>query len=141
MIEEIWEFHKKLFKLIAAELDLPIKPGRFPFILVSVKKPGISQKEIAKLLNLDPSSVAITLKRMEKDDLVFRKRDEKDGRILRVFPTEKAKEIYDHLRKIVKKVEKDISSILSDDEKECFGEILEKLNSYLSRRMGTWKSS
>ena len=141
MVEEIWEFHKKLFKLITTELDLPIKPGRFPFILVSVKRPGISQKEIAKLLNLDPSSVAITLKRMEKDGLVFRKRDERDGRILRVFPTEKAREIYDRLRKIVERVERELSSILNRDEKECFGVILEKLNSYLSGRMGSWKSS
>ena len=45
------------------------------------KNDGMSQKEMARALNLSPATMTVTLKRMEKAGLVLREMDEHDQRI------------------------------------------------------------
>ncbi len=65
-----------------------------PLILMLLyKNDGMSQKEMARALNLSPATMTVTLKRMEKAGLVLREMDEHDQRILRVHLSEKGREM------------------------------------------------
>ena len=67
--------------------------GQPPILMLLYKNDGMSQKEMARALNLSPATMTVTLKRMEKAGLVLREMDEHDKRILRVHLSEKGREM------------------------------------------------
>lgn len=67
--------------------------GQPPILMLLYKNDGLSQKEMARALNLSPATMTVTLKRMEKAGLVLREMDEHDQRILRVHLSEKGREM------------------------------------------------
>lgn len=67
--------------------------GQPPILMLLYKNDGMSQKEMARALNLSPTTMTVTLKRMEKAGLVLREMDEHDQRILRVHLSEKGREM------------------------------------------------
>ena len=67
--------------------------GQPPILMLLYKNDGMSQKEMARALNLSPATMTVTLKRMEKAGLVLREMDEHDQRILRVHLFEKGREM------------------------------------------------
>lgn len=67
--------------------------GQPPILMLLYKNDGMSQKEMARALNLSPATMTLTLKRMEKAGLVLREMDEHDQRILRVHLSEKGREM------------------------------------------------
>ena len=67
--------------------------GQPPIMGVLSQQDGMSQKEMARALNLSPATMTVTLKRMEKAGLVERKMDEDDQRILRVHLSEQGREM------------------------------------------------
>ena len=67
--------------------------GQPPILMLLYKNDGMSQKEMARALNLSPATMTVTLKRMEKAGLVLREMDEHDQRILRVHLSERGREM------------------------------------------------
>ena len=59
-----------------------------PMMLFHLRRqPGITQKELAEVMEISPSSVTISVKRMESAGLVRRQADEADGRVMHLFLT------------------------------------------------------
>jgi DNA-binding MarR family transcriptional regulator len=65
--------------LRGAGLD-SFEPGQGRIIFVLSDKGPLGQKELASIVGLDKSSLALTLDRMEEKGLVARRRDEADAR-------------------------------------------------------------
>jgi len=47
--------------------------------------PGVAQKDIAEQLDLSPASVSVTIRQMDEMDLVERRPDDDDGRMMRLY--------------------------------------------------------
>ena len=73
--------------------EVGLSRGQPPILMLLYKNDGMSQKEMARALNLSPATMTVTLKRMEKAGLVLREMDEHDQRILRVHLSEKGREM------------------------------------------------
>lgn len=73
--------------------EMGLYRGQPPILMLLYKNDGMSQKEMARALNLSPATMTVTLKRMEKAGLVLREMDEHDQRILRVHLSEKGREM------------------------------------------------
>ena len=80
-----------------------LQRGRFPMLQVLLHNEGCTQIEVAEQLRISPASVAVTLRRMERDGLVQRREDTQDQRCKRIYATEKAKEIAERSRRWMKK--------------------------------------
>jgi DNA-binding transcriptional ArsR family regulator len=52
-----------------------------------VRRPGASVNDVAAGLRLQPANVSTTLRSLERRGLVERRRDEQDGRVVRLHPT------------------------------------------------------
>ena len=91
------------------------------------KKEGRSQRELAEALRIAPATLTMMLKRMEKADLVKRVQDEKDQRILRVFLTERGREITKKAKEVIGEIEDDCFGNFTDMEKENLKELLKKM--------------
>lgn len=73
--------------------ELGIYPGQIPVLRYLMLQDGCSQRELAKVLNIKPPTVNVTVQRLEKSGILCRRQDEKDQRVTRVYLTEKGREI------------------------------------------------
>ncbi|MEM5478183.1 MarR family transcriptional regulator [Pacificibacter sp. AS14] len=85
-------------RLFARGLTARIKPlglttGTFPALLELWEKDGLTQKELVVRLDIEQATMANTLARMERDGLIFRKKDVGDGRVQRVWLTDHARDL------------------------------------------------
>ncbi|WP_342562332.1 MarR family transcriptional regulator [Paenibacillus sp. FSL R7-0345] len=54
---------------------------------------GITQMQIREHLNCEPPTVTNMVKSLEQNGFIYRKRDEQDARVMRIFLTDKGKEL------------------------------------------------
>ena len=90
-------------------------------------KDGITQLDLAKLSHLKPPTVSVTLKKMETEGLVTRKADVSDLRQVRVYITEKGKEINQLIGEKILEQERILTESLTDEEIEMLKQILIKI--------------
>lgn len=65
-----------------------------PHMLFHIRRsPGITQKELARHMEISPASVAISIRRLEGAALIRRERDEKDGRVMHLYLTPAGEEM------------------------------------------------
>lgn len=87
-----------LARLLAAALKERIEPhgvapGQFAQLLALLEQDGVSQGELCRQVQIDQSTMAHTLKRMERDGLVSRSSDAADQRRAVITLTARAREL------------------------------------------------
>ncbi len=105
-----------------------IGSGQFDFLMVLYRKDGISQENLAKILNVSRATSTRAIQNLEKESYVYRQRDENDLRAYRVYLTEKGKKVKDI---ILKKSIFFVDNLLSDftpEEKEIFRLLIHKVS-------------
>ncbi|NSW89179.1 MAG: MarR family transcriptional regulator [Firmicutes bacterium] len=112
-------YHYRTHMLLS---KLGVYPGQPAVLFTLMNHNGISQKELAEKLKLKNATVTVMLKRMEKNHLLFRKTDDKDLRVSRVYLTETGRE------KII-----EMEEIFTSLEKECFDGFTEEEKILLRR--------
>ena len=85
-------------RLFARGLTARIKPlglttGTFPALLELWEQDGLTQKQLVTRLDIEQATMANTLTRMERDGLIRRERDDTDGRVQRVWLTDRARRL------------------------------------------------
>ncbi|WP_448375685.1 MarR family winged helix-turn-helix transcriptional regulator [Fervidobacterium sp.] len=115
--------------------EFNIHPGQIPILFLLKNNSGLSQKEIAKRIGVEQGTIAIMLRRMEKNKLIERVSDEKDRRITRVYLTKSAFELLETLSGIVKEAENLILESLSDEECKELKKLLEKIQMSLKEKL------
>lgn len=81
--------------LLARISPLGITIGQFPILLELWEKDGVTQSELVIKLDIEQATVANTLNRMERDDLIVRKRHPTDSRSQQIWLTKKGASIRD----------------------------------------------
>ena len=70
-----------------------VAPGQFAQLLALYERDGISQAELCKAVHIDQSTMALTLRRMERDDLVSRLPSTQDRRRTDIWLTDRARNL------------------------------------------------
>ncbi len=91
------------------------------------KQDGLTNAEIAELLDIKPSSVTAQVKNLEEAELVTRIADENDKRVSRVFLTEKGREAKEKRSETRDNVSSEIFDNLTEDEQATLATLLDKL--------------
>lgn len=112
-----YEAHKKL-----EEIDL--YPGQPPLLFILNKNDGKSQRELADMMHIKPSTVNVMIKRMEKAGLLERRQDKKDARISRAYITDKGRQVCKKSYYAMQEIEKKMFSDLTKDELIIFRRLL-----------------
>lgn len=107
--------------------DLGIHGGQAAFLMVACEYGPIPQREFCRILDIDKSTTAKVLYKLEQEGYILRKADGRDGRIINIYPTEKALKIYPVLGENGKLCVQKITVGFSEVEKNIFGEILKKV--------------
>lgn len=111
--------------------EIGLYPGQPRVLHALWRKDGLSQKEIAKQLNIKPSTVTVMINRMEKAELVRRKQDPEDLRVSKIYLQKKAIDLKDEVKEVAKVVNDETFAGFSEDEKELMGNFLKRMSENL----------
>ncbi|MGZ9586481.1 MarR family winged helix-turn-helix transcriptional regulator [Paenibacillus marinisediminis] len=98
------------------------------------ERDGIIQKELSQKMNVQESSVARLIDRMEKENLCLRIRDAEDRRIVRVHLTPLGEELRAKLLPIGQAFHDDATRGISQEELAVFEGVLHKMVRNLSNK-------
>lgn len=122
---EVIRFHYYRTHVLLEEIG--VYPGQPPMLFILNQEDGLSQKKLANKLKIKPSTIAVMLKRMEKANLIVRKKDDKDQRVSRVYLTEKGKKVCEDTIKVVKQIERECFKDFTEEEKETLKSLFLKM--------------
>lgn len=99
----------------------------------------ISQKELGELMDIKESTVARLIDRMEKEDYVYRTKDEEDRRVTLILLTEKGQKYREKLLPEGQKMADVFTKGISEGELNTFMNVLEKMLLNIDQEL--WKYS
>ena len=109
------------------------RQGQARVLTAVAMKEGINQKELAFLLGIRPQTLGAMLQKLEEFELIERKKSEKDGRAIEVRLTDAGRTHASEIAERHALAATDILAVLSDDEKEQLGAILDKIGAELEK--------
>lgn len=113
------------FQKMQVYLDkVGIYPGQPPVLFSLLRKDGQSQKELAQKIHIQPATITVMLKRMEKANVVERRADSNDQRIVRVYLTDEGRKIAEQARGVMENIGKTCFSNFTKDEEIIFRRLL-----------------
>ena len=109
--------------------DTDLQPAQHLLISHICRRPGLAQEELIAELYLDKTTVAHQLMKLEEQGYIRREAAAEDGRCRRIYPTEKAAEVYPRVHGVFEDFTAGILDGLSEEEQEE----LERLTEILRR--------
>jgi DNA-binding MarR family transcriptional regulator len=118
--------------------ELKLQKGQFIYLTRICENPGINFIDLTILLKIDKTSTTKAIQKLETEGYIERKRDIKDKRIIRLYPTEKGLESYSNL---IDEENRNIAICFknfSEDEKNIVTEMIIKMSKNIEAE---WKAS
>ncbi len=110
---------------------LGVVPGQFAQLLALFEQDGLTQAELCERVRIEQPTMANTLRRMERDNLIRREPDPADGRRTRVVLTAQARDVEDQLVAAARDVNAAATHGLSDQEVSTFMHTMARIISNL----------
>lgn len=108
--------HRYSAKSYKKFMEMGVHPGQIPVMKKLYHQEGASQRELAEMLHVKPPTITVTIKRLEKAELVYRSADETDMRVSRIYLTEKGKSITEELCELLKENEQTLIRGFTESE-------------------------
>lgn len=93
---------------------------------------GVAQGALARALHITPATATNTLRRMERAGWIERRRDPADQRIVRVHQTPRAGALREEVRASLRRLDDDVTAVLSAAERRTFRDLLLKVHRHLA---------
>ncbi len=119
-------------RIFARGLTARIRPlglttGTFPALLELWETDGMTQKQLVAKLDIEQATMANTLARMERDGLIIRKKDASDGRVQRVWLTDRARALRGPATAAAMDENAASLACLTEDEQQQFTTLMQKI--------------
>lgn len=88
---------------------------------------GMTQTELARVLELERASVGQAIDTLEKKDLVERKKAAGDRRVWRIHATKKGRDLVPHLRQTIDEIYEQVFAGFSADEISLLDQLLGRI--------------
>jgi DNA-binding MarR family transcriptional regulator len=107
--------------------EFGVVPGQFAQLLALYEQDGLTQSELSRRVRIEQPTMAVTLKRMERDGLVERVPDPSDRRQALVLLTERAHRLEGDLTSAARAINDEAVDGLSAAEISAFMRTLDRL--------------
>ena len=119
-----------LGRLLLSQLNDQTKPfgvtqGQLPVLCCLDEKEGQTQAELCKIIQVEQPTMANTLRRMERDGLIYRTSSEHDKRQSRVHLTKQTRPTVDVLRKKRDQVINQMTSNMTAADLKTFNRLID----------------
>lgn len=125
--------HRESHRHIRDIDDHRLHRGQGHLLSLISENPGAKQIDLAEMMDMRPSSMTEYLVKLDQAGLVGRKHDENDQRVIRVYITDKGKEILEKAAGSMSEMTESVFGVLSADEKEQFHATIKKLTESLDK--------
>lgn len=116
---------------------LGLKACHASYLMEICAEPGISQDRLAGRICINKSNVARQAAFLEEAGFITRTSCQNDKRVMRLYPTEKAKEALPQITQIMDTWEECLTQGLTEDEKEILATLLARMKIRASAWMET----
>lgn len=106
-----------------------IGPGQISFLMVLYQSDGISQDHLANLLNIDKTTAARALLKLEGNEIIQRISKEEDKRVKLVYLTEKARDLEPEIKSTMQHWTEIVTKDFSEEEKKLLFRLLKSVTS------------
>ena len=114
-------------RLMSKHLErLNITYSQLMVLRVANQEPGITAKEILMQMDTDKATLSGVLARLERDNYIYRVKNEKDKRIQNIFVSEGSEKLCTEVSIIEKACISDLIKGISEEEAENFLAILDR---------------
>lgn len=132
---ELWSLQRAHFRrcleMVRGLID---HPAQAQVLHVISTRQGCTQRQLADALRVRPSTMAVTLGRMEKSALITRTPAPCDARALRVELTEHGERVYLQIIQCMHQLMDECFAQMSEREVAQLGELIQKVHENLNRR-------
>ncbi len=91
MLAQVCRLHRQRADVLLNQIGLHV--GQEMFLCGLWANEGVTQTELAEILQLQPATVTNTLQRLEREKIIERRDDLDDQRVSRVYTTEKGRSL------------------------------------------------
>ena len=106
---------------------LGIAPAQFRVLMHLWEEDGITQSSIVKRSRIEQSTIALTLKRMERDGLITRRPDPSDSRAQLIIMTQRARVLRAPATEAIRRANAEGTRALSAAELEALTGLLDRV--------------
>jgi DNA-binding MarR family transcriptional regulator len=124
-IKSTWHNMFKMYNQVASKYGTTQATG---LVLLSIDKEGTPSTSIAPSLGMESTSLSRILKTLEDNGLIYRKKDKKDKRMVRIFLTDQGVEKRRLAKKVVSGFQELISEEIPQSKLSMFFEVMESVN-------------
>ena len=112
--------------------DINLHVGQESALCILWKKDGITQTELRKQMKCEASTLSNMLRKLEKDDVVYREQAKSDGRSTNVFLTEKGKKLQIPVKKVWEEQQAEMLKAINSEELLLMRRLLQQMNDNIS---------
>ena len=92
---------------------------------------GVTQMQLCEHLNCEPPTVTNMVRSLEQNGFITRKRDEQDARVMRIFLTDKGKQLEKPIETKWRQQQEKILRSISPDERLLLRQLLKQMETNL----------
>lgn len=107
--------------------------GQQDILFALIENEGITQSRLAEQMHVSPATISVSVKRMEKNGFIVKKQDALDARIIRLYPTEKARLAPERIKEHMDALEKNICSGMTAEQTRQLSDLLDLAISNLKK--------
>lgn len=125
--------HKNYLESRLAANGLDIYPAQHRILMNINMMPGISQKELAKILQVSPATITISVKKLIKAGYIIKTNSDEDNRRNILTISEKGKEIVDKSGAIFDSIDNEMFEGFQDEEMDTLIRYFERVLGNINR--------
>jgi len=123
-----WSAIARHYNARAAEFGGTMAIG---YALLNIEKEGTPSTSLGPKMGMESTSLSRTLKKMEDEGLIKRKKDDKDKRKVHLFLTPLGEEMREFSRKTVLDFNSSVGEVVSQKDLKTFIKVMSSINSLL----------
>ena len=85
--------------------------GQQDILFAIVDNEGVTSSQLSSMSGVSAATISVSVKRMEKTGFIIKKADDNDARIIRLYPTQRAKALPQNLRNKMDELEETLCMI------------------------------
>lgn len=130
-IRSVWAAIARMYNAEASKYSGTMSIG---YVLLNIDKEGTPSTSLGPKMGMESTSLSRTLKRMEDQGLIIRKKDKVDGRMVRIFLSDLGKQMREKSKNTVLQLNNAIRDEVEEDKLEVFFDVMSDIQKILNQQ-------
>ncbi len=130
-IRSVWAAISRMYNVEASKYHGTMSIG---YVLLNIDKEGTPSTSLGPKMGMESTSLSRTLKRMEDQGLIIRKKDDSDGRMVRIFLSDLGMEMREKSKATVLQLNNAIRAEIPEERLGVFREVMVDIQRVLNNQ-------